>query len=283
MKEALMHFKDALATKEMAVSDTEVPFLYFRRLAEQKGVKHGCSTRAGGVSGGVFSTMNLGFDRGDARENVLENYRRICAAIGILPEEVVLPCQVHELNVRKATKKDCGKGIFSLRDYESVDAQITNEPGVALAVFGADCVPVLFYDGVKRAIGTAHAGWRGTLGRIAEKTVAAMQKEYGCKPENIEAYIGASICGNCYTVGGEVAQSFLREFPSAIKRREAAGDVWQLDLWQTNRMILEDAGLLAEHIVTGGVCTKCHSEVLFSHRVTGNARGNMASFLMLAE
>ncbi|MCH5272173.1 MAG: peptidoglycan editing factor PgeF [Lachnospiraceae bacterium] len=279
MREALNY----LNTAEMAVSDTEVPFLYFRRLAAQKGVKHGCSTRVGGVSSGVFSSMNLGLERGDPTENVTENYRRLCGAIGIRAEDVVLPNQVHELVVRKAVKADCGKGLFVPRDYAGVDAQITNEPGVALAVFGADCVPVFLFDPETRAIGTAHAGWRGTIGRIAAKTVSAMQKEFGCSPKHIEAYIGVSICGECYTVGGEVAQSFLREFPDAIKRRAGEDDVWQLDLWQVNRTVLEEAGLKKEHIVTGGVCTKCHSDVLFSHRVTGDARGVMAGFLMLTE
>ena len=178
-----------LATKEMAVSGTEVPFLYFKRLAEHPGVKHGCSTRVGGVSTGCFSSMNLGFGRGDADENVLTNYDRICSAIGITKEQVVLSAQVHETVVRRATKADCGKGIIKPRDYTSVDAQITDEPGVALTVFTADCVPVFFYDPVKKAIGVAHAGWRGTIGRIAEKTVQAMETEFGCKAEDIVAAI----------------------------------------------------------------------------------------------
>lgn len=268
---------------EMAVSDTGVPFLYFRRLAAQKGVRHGCSTRAGGVSSGCFSSMNLGFGRGDSEENVLENYRRICGAIGIRVESVVLPDQVHELTVRRASKADCGKGLFLPRDYTSVDAQITNEPEVALAVFGADCVPVFFYDPETRAIGTAHAGWRGTIGRIAGRTVTAMQREFGCRPETMQAYIGISVCGNCYTVGGETAQRFQEEFPAAIRRDVEADDTWKLDLWKVNRMILEESGLKKEHIITGGVCTMCHPDILFSHRVAGDARGNMAGFLMLTE
>lgn len=275
----------SLVTNEMSVSDTEVPFLYFRRLATRKDVKHGCSTSVGGVSTGVFSSMNLGFNRGDSDENVLENYDRLCKAIGFTKEQVVLPNQVHEVVVRRVTKADCGKGILKPRDYSSVDAQITNEPGVALAVFGADCVPVFLYDPIVGAIGTAHAGWRGTIGRIAEKTVEAMEKEFGCKPENIEAYIGVSICGDCYTVGGDVAERFLKEFPEATKQTEAQKmeGTCQLDLWQVNRMILEEAGVKPENIVIGGVCTKCHSDVLFSHRVAGNERGNMAGFLMLTE
>ncbi len=274
-----------LNTKEMIVSATEVPFLFFKRLAEHSGVKHGCSTRVGGVSEGHFSSMNLGFGRGDSDENVLTNYDRLCSAMGFTKEQVVLPDQVHDTVVRKATKADCGKGIVKPRDYSCVDAQITNEPGVALAVFGADCVPVFFYDPVAKAIGTAHAGWRGTIGRIAEKTVQAMEKEFGSKPEQIEVYIGVSICGDCYTVGGEVAELFMKEFPEATKQtseQEKEGTC-QLDLWQVNRIILEQAGVKPENIVIGGVCTKCHSEVLYSHRVQGNDRGSLAGFLMLAE
>ncbi len=276
---------ESLSTKEMAVSGTEVPFLYFKRLAAHPGIKHGCSTRVGGVSTGCFSSMNLGFGRGDADENVLINYDRLCNAMGFAKEQVVLPDQVHDVVVRRATKADCGKGIVKPRDYDCVDAQITNEPGVALAVFGADCVPVFFYDPVAKAIGTAHAGWRGTIGRIAEKTVQAMGKEFGSKPEDMECYIGVSICRDCYTVGGEVAHLFMKEFPEATAQTEEQKQdgTCQLDLWQVNRIILEQAGVKPEHIVIGGVCTKCHSDVLFSHRVAGNDRGSLAGFLMLAE
>ena len=120
---------EILSTKEMAVSGSPVPFLYFKRLAEHKSVKHGCSTRVGGVSEGCFSTMNLGFGRGDADENVLTNYDRLCNAMGFTKEQVVLPDQVHDTVVRRATKADCGKGIIKPRDYSNVDAQITDEPG----------------------------------------------------------------------------------------------------------------------------------------------------------
>lgn len=276
---------DILSTKEMAVSGSPVPFLYFKRLAEHKSVKHGCSTRVGGVSEGCFSTMNLGFGRGDADENVLTNYDRLCNAMGFTKEQVVLPDQVHDTVVRRATKADCGKGIIKPRDYSNVDAQITDEPGVALVVFGADCVPVFFYDPVAKAIGTAHAGWRGTIGRIAEMTVQAMEKEFGSKRSDIEAYIGVSICGDCYTVGGNVAEQFLNEFPEATAQTDVQKEegTCQLDLWQVNRIILEQAGVKPENIVIGGVCTKCHSDVLYSHRVQGNDRGSLAGFLMLAE
>lgn len=274
-----------LNTVEMVVSNTEVPFLFFNRLAKHTSVKHGCSTRVGGVSEGYFSSMNLGFGRGDADENVLKNYDRLCDAMGFTKEQVVLPDQVHDTVVRKATKADCGKGIVKVRDYSCVDAQITNEPGVALVVFGADCVPVFFYDPVVKAIGTAHAGWRGTIGRIAEKTVQAMEKEFGSKPEDIEVYIGVSICGACYTVGGDVAGLFMKEFPEATTQTEVqkTDGTCQLDLWQVNRMILEQAGITPENIVIGGICTRCHSDVLYSHRVHGNNRGSLAGFLMLAE
>lgn len=273
-----------LNTEEMTVSDTEVPFLYFKRLAAHSGVKHGCSTRVGGVSTGCFSSMNLGFGRGDADENVLTNYDRICTAMGLHKEQVVLSAQTHDTVVRRATKADCGKGIIKPRDYTSVDAQITDEPGVVLTVFTADCVPVFFYDPVKKAIGVAHAGWRGTIGRIAEKTVQAMETEFGCKAEDIEAYIGVSICKDCYTVGGEVAEAFMREFPEATTQTEEqmTDGTCQLDLWQVNRMILEQAGVKPENIVIGGVCTKCHSDVLYSHRVQGNDRGSLVGFLMLS-
>ena len=133
------------------------------------GVAHGFSTRAGGVSQGPFASLNLGINRGDSRENVLENYRRFCAAVGADVESLVFSHQIHKDGIRVVTSADAGKGLERERDYDA-DALITDIPGLALVIFTADCIPVLLYDPVRRVVGAAHAGWRSTALSIAEKT-----------------------------------------------------------------------------------------------------------------
>lgn len=278
-KESLLY--NAIKSDTVIVQGDEVPFYAFRELLSEPEVRHGLATRFGGVSEGCFGELNLGYGRGDAAEHVTENFKRICEAIGTDVSKIVLPKQVHELNVRRVTKEDFGKGVFVPLDYESVDAQITNERGAVLAVFGADCVPILFYDPVHHAIGSAHAGWRGSIGRIAAITVEKMKQEFGTEPADVKAYIGPSICGDCYEVDGEVAKRFMQEFPEATK--PLTGGKCLLDLWKVNRLVLLSAGLSEEHITIGHLCTKCNSEVFFSHRVMGDARGNLACFISLVE
>lgn len=263
--------------------DGEVPYFYFPRLEKLGGFIHGCATRNGGVSEGVFTSMNLSFDRNDDSKKVMENYQRIGSAVGFDVHKLVLPKQVHETVVRKATKEDFGKGIFEKQDYTSVDAQITNVPGLCLAVFGADCVPVLLVDPVHKAIGTAHAGWRGSIARIAAKTVEAMSREFASVPSQILAFIGPSICGDCYEVGEDVAGIFKSRYPQCLTESTTKAGKYGLDLWKANEQVLFEAGVLKENITSGGVCTMCNPEFFFSHRRMGNARGNLACFLAIRE
>lgn len=265
----------------MELRGSEVPFFCFRELLQNKEVRHGCATRFGGVSEGYFSTLNLDFTRGDKEENVKENFRRICAAIGVDEHKLVLPGQMHECNVRKVTAADFGKGIFKAQGDISVDAQVTNERGAVLAVFGSDCVPILFYDEVHHAIGTAHAGWKGSLAKIAAATVRKMEQEFGTKPEQVKAFFGPSICQSCYEVDQNVARRFETEFSQAV--RPIGDKKALLDLWEVNRLVLLQAGVMPEHISIGGLCTKCNPEVFFSHRAHGANRGNLACFIALAQ
>ena len=266
---------------QMLFIEKEVPYLAFRTLLSEPEVRHGCATRLGGVSEGCFASLNLGFFRGHSEEKVRENFCRICDSIGVDVNKVVLPKQVHECNVRRVTEEDFGNGIVRPLPYDSVDAQVTNVRGAVLAVFGADCVPILFYDPAGHAIGTAHAGWRGSIGRIAQKTVETMTREFGTDPKQIKACIGPSICGECYEVDGIVLRRFSEEFPEAVTACGQGKGL--LNLWKVNETVLLQAGLLPEHITVSGVCTKCNSDVFFSHRVMGERRGNLACFISLAE
>ncbi len=263
-----------------------VPFLTFPLLTESGLVRHGFSTRLGGVSRPPYDTMNLSFTRGDRTEDVKENYRRMAAALGISVERMVLTQQTHTVNVRKVTEADAGKGVIRERDYADVDGLITNVPGISLVAFGADCVTLFFLDPVHRAIGLSHSGWRGTVNRMGEVTLQAMAREYGTCPEDVLVCIGPSICRSCYEVGSEVAEEFLRAFGAEHQAElmdKKENGKYQLDLWAANRRVLTEAGVKEERIQVTDICTFCNPQLLFSHRRTGEKRGNLGAFLCLNE
>lgn len=244
---------------------------------------HGFSTRLGGVSKGIYSSMNLSFTRGDEEEAVLENYRRIADAIGFSMEGIVCSDQTHTVHIRQVTEADKGKGVLQKKDYTDIDGLITNVPGITLTTFYADCVPLFFLDPVNKAAGLAHSGWRGTVGRMGEKMVRAMKDAFGSEPENLYAGIGPSICQDCYEVSADVADRFREEFQGY---EEDAGLLYktkpgkyQLNLWKANEIVLTEAGILREHISFPGICTCCNPEFLFSHRASQGKRGNLCAFL----
>lgn len=267
-------------------SPGKAPYYSFPALLKYPFLRHGFSTRQGGVSKRAeFATMNLDLRHGDDKTLVLTNYRRICDSIGIPVESLVLTDQVHESVIRSVTAQDCGKGIWREKDYQGVDGLITAEPFVTLTVFGADCVPLFFVSATGNVIGTAHAGWRGTLAGIAPKMVQRFQEEYSVTPPEIEVVIGPSICRNCYEVSKEVADKFLQTYPQlsidALEQKNE--EKYQLDLWEMNRQLLLRAGVLPERITVSGVCTCCHPQLLFSHRASNGKRGLLAGFLMMTE
>ncbi len=261
-----------------------VPYLYFPALEETGCVVNGFSTRLGGVSRGDWATMNFSFTRGDDPEAVRENYRRMAAALGVDVNRMVLSHQTHTTNVRRVTEEDAGKGVVRERDYTDVDGLITNVPGITLVTFYADCVPLYFVDPVRRAIGLSHSGWRGTVNRMGRVTVEAMGKAFGSDPKDIVACIGPSICRDCYEVGPEVAEAFENAFEPAkhseILEEKPDGKLL-LDLWRANAIVMEEAGILPERIHVTDICTHCNPELLYSHRRTGERRGNLCAFLSL--
>ena len=249
-------------------------------------VSHAFSTRLGGVSKGDFATMNFSFTRGDDRDDVLENYRRMAAALGVDRERMVLTWQTHTTNVRRVTEEDEGKGIVRDRDYRDVDGLITDIPGITLVTFFADCVPLYFLDPVHKAIGLSHSGWRGTVKRMGQVTVDAMKEAFGTRPEDIIACIGPSICGDCYEVGEEVADEFAdafhEKYHDVILLKKQNGK-YQLDLWKANEIVLKEAGIKGDNLTVTNICTYCNPQLLFSHRRTAERRGNLCAFLSLKE
>ncbi len=255
-------------------------------------VKHCFTTRIGGASEGIFSTMNLSFSRGDDRVAVETNYRRLAEVMDVSYEKFVFTDQTHTVNVRKVTAKDAGCGIVRDRDYQDIDGLITNEPGLVLSTFFADCVPLYFVDPVHKAIGMSHSGWRGTVARMGKVTIEAMQQAYGSRPEDIVCAIGPSICQDCYEISADVAEAFAREFtgheekilresPKNSTIEAAAEKKYHLNLWRVNEIVLQEAGVKQEHIAVTDVCTCCNSEILFSHRASHGKRGNLGGFLCL--
>lgn len=261
-----------------------VTYLSFPILEKTGLVSHAFSTRLGGVSRGDFATMNFSFTRGDVREDVLENYSRMAAVLGVDRERMVLTWQTHTTNVRRVTEEDAGKGVTRERDYRDVDGLITNIPGITLVTFFADCVPLYFLDPVQKAIGLSHSGWRGTVKRMGRVTIGAMNREFGSRPEDIIACVGPSICRDCYEVGGEVAEEFKNAFDADYHKEilvQKENGKYQLDLWAANRIVLTEAGIRAANLAVTNICTYCNPDLLFSHRRTAERRGNLCAFLSL--
>lgn len=272
-----------LGNMELKVKDG-VGFLQFPQFAG-KGVNHCFSTRMGGVSKKEFAAMNLGFGRGDQEEAVAENYRILCKAVGFNPESLVAGAQDHHVNIRRVTEAQKGIGIWKEKDMESIDGLCTDRPGVTLCIYCADCVPLYFVDPVKQAIGLAHAGWKGTAADMAGEMVRRMAQEFGSRAEDLLVGIGPSICKDCFEVDPPVAEEFLKLPHSEvfvtgpeIKQDETK---YHVDLWECNRQFLLAAGVTADHIFKGGVCSMDESDLIFSHRKTRGRRGSNCAFLCL--
>ena len=273
--------EDGMVCKEHA----GVPFLTFEKLLQIPCIKHGFSTRMGGVSEGIYSSMNLSYTRGDEEKAVTNNFRRMMAALEMDSSNLVFSDQTHTTNVRVVTARDRGKGFTKKRDYSDIDGLVTNVPRLVLATFYADCVPLYFVDPVKKAIGLSHSGWRGTVGKIGLNTVKLMQVEYGCDPADMIGCIAPSICQDCYEVSEDVIAEFDKAFGEDAGRlyyRKENGK-YQLNLWKANELVMKEAGLTPEHIVVTDICTCCNADKLFSHRASHGQRGNLGAFLMLKE
>lgn len=260
-----------------------IPYLSFNVLDKIDWLKNGFSTKKGGVSSGDLESMNLGITRGDSKENIIENYKRISSAIGIEPYDIVLTAQTHTNNVLVADKNNKGKGIFSDIAYADVDGLITNEKNLALCAHFADCVPLYFVDVKNKAIGLSHGGWRGTLNKIAPETIKKMTEEYNTDPADVIVCIGPSICVDCYEVSVDVAQNFIELMPDKKDIiMYPKNDKYMLNLWEINRQLLLEAGVKYNNIFITDICT-CHNpKYLFSHRASKGRRGNLAAFLEIS-
>ena len=246
------------------------------------GVKHAFTTRLGGVSEGMYASLNLRFNCDDKRENVIENYRLLCAAIGVDAERAVPTHQLHHDNIRVVTEADAGKLFCKPRDYEDVDGLITNVAEIPLFIYSADCGITLLHDPVTRCIGAVHSGWRGVALGILPKTAEAMCRVYGAKPENIRIAMGAGIGSCCFETDSDVPDAMLAAIGSAAEPfMERRGEKWHIDLRGINVHRLKAMGIRAEHIDLLPLCTACNTDLYWSHRLVGNDRGVQGAVIAL--
>ena len=257
----------------------------FETLLGKRGIKHFVSLRTGSTLRSPREHLNLSFNTGHPSSRILQNRKQLTEALGIPLEWLTTAKQVHGHHVRVLSRMDRGRGA---RDYggalEATDALVTDLPGVCPLVLVADCVPVLLYDPGKRVIAAIHAGWRGTLARIAERTVRTMVQLFGSAPEEILAGIGPSIGPCCFQVGAEViaqAESTLGRKSGCIWRESSTGG--RIDLWKANRGQLLAAGLIARHVEVAGICTAHHSDDFFSYRKEGEGTGRFGAGICMTE
>ena len=255
-----------------------LPVLKFAELETLTFADHCFTTRYGGVSEGVYTSMNLSWAREDDPQNVQRNYERIAGIFHAHAGDVVVTRHEHGTHVIRVDAP--GDPQPPEMRY---DGMVTNVPGIVLAALAADCMTVVFADPVHRAVGVCHSGWKGTLGRIAGEVVRTMEREYGTVPADVVCGIGPSICGECYEISDEIAEKFINGFPGH------AGEILVdrhnghqlLDLWKCCEITLQECGV--SRILVTDVCTMENPEHLFSHRVMGNARGNIGAFIGIKE
>ena len=249
--------------------------------AEGISTPHCFTTRRGGVSQGYLDSLNIGLHRGDDPENVRQNFQILADALGIVPEDFVLTKQIHSDIVVKVGRADRGKHMIEGASPEC-DALITNEPGVALVVFTADCTPILLHDPVTGAVGAAHAGWRGTAMGIAGKTAEAMVRQYGCDPKNIRAAIGPNIGFCCFETDRDVPDAMVAALgQEAEPFIRPNGSKYYVNLKEINALWLRKAGV--ENIEISDACTVCRPDIYWSHRVTRGQRGSQGAIIVCKE
>ena len=257
-----------------------VSFLTYNSLSRIPFIRHAFSTKLGEGTRTVHP-MDMSFDHDD-REAVTENYHRFCRAAGFDYRSLVASSQDHHTFVRVCTSAEKGIGIYREKDIMSVDGLVTIEPGITLCTYYADCTPLFFVDAATHAIGLAHAGWRGTVGRIAQKVVQTMQERFGTDPADLVCAVGPNIAVCCYEVDEPCAREFyaLGLDDSRFIFPKGGGKA-MIDMAECNRQILISCGVRPGNITLGDICTRHNSDLLWSHRATGGDRGTMCAMLRI--
>lgn len=259
------------------LGSTDLQILQFSIFKEYSNIVHFTTTRCGGVSAGNYSSLNLGEYCGDDPVAVRRNRGRLCAALGILPENLYVPHQVHG--------DEAGLCESRVTLAGEMDVLITGETGICIAVSTADCVPVLLYAPDRKMIVAIHAGWRGTVRHIVTKTLLRMIEEWDCDPRCMLAGIGPSIGIEVFEVGEEVYKAFATagmDMRAISKRNKITGKAF-IDLKEANRRQLLDAGLIESHIEVSDICTYTRQDDFFSARRLGINSGRMLTGIMIKD
>lgn len=258
--------------------------LEYELFSSQTGVIAFSTTRKGGCSKGTYATFNCSPHCGDNPDAVSCNLQHLGTLLPTFPVDWVIPHQVHGTQVLEVGQEYADASQEErLEMLEGVDALVTDRPGYCLCVSTADCIPLLFYDKVRRVVAAAHAGWRGTVSRIAEKILCHMGHRYGSRPEDVCVAIGPGISLEAFEVGVEVHEAFLEAgFPmDKVSRWYRPSAHWHIDLWAANYWLLRQGGVTPEHIELSGVCSYLQCDDFFSARRLGVHSGRTLSGIML--
>ncbi len=263
----------------------EAPFIYFHIPAWEKldqNLKVGFSSRHGGTSAYPFQTMNLALHVGDNQETVIDNRKTLSHELGFSFDAWTAADQVHGNHIAIVNMEDKGKGSKDLQTaIQAADGMVTNEKGILLTSYYADCTPLLFFDPVKKVIGLAHAGWKGTVLKIGAKMIETMVKEFGSNVNNILVTIGPAIDQCCYEVNDQVINP-LKKSLSFIPLEmivDKKNGHFDLNLKKANEQILIEAGILPNNIEISSYCTSCDNDLFFSYRREKGSTGRMASWI----
>ena len=260
---------------------TKKPVLQYYPLGE--GMTAFSSTRQGGYSEGRYGEFNINRYCGDSEESIKRNREALCQLLGIEDHSLLMPHQVHLAEIAVVDREMLTLPTEEIQQkLDGIDALMTNEAGVCIGVSTADCIPVLLYDPIRRASCAIHAGWRGTVQRIAEKAVARMTEVFGSDPQNLIAQIGPGIHLESFEVGDEVYQTFEKEgFPMELISKKY--EKWHIDLPECNRLQLVAAGIPETHIAVSPVCTFQQSDTFFSARKLSINSGRIFTGILLQE
>lgn len=261
----------------------EIVVLKFKSFEEMENVEHCFTSKIGGCSEGAFASLNMGINTEDKRDCVVENYSRVSKEVfGSEASSCVLSKQVHKTEIAIVKAEDMGNGITKEQKYSEIDGIVTADAGPILSTVYADCTPLFFADSIRGVVGVAHAGWRGTVGKIGRNMVEIMTEKYGSDISDIKVGIGPTIGPCCYEVKGDVASQFRAAFSDCSDILEATGeDVFKLNLWKANKAVALEAGILENNIEMDDHCTNCNGELFYSYRRDNGITGRMAAMIKL--
>ena len=261
------------------VNQDGVEHIQFRKLLEYENkLTHCFTTKLAGRN----KELNLQLNEVANREEIIENYQKICSTIGVDYKDLVFSNQIHEDTIRHIDSTNRGEGVTKSRIESGCDGMVTDSNDIALITFYADCVPVLFYDPVMNVAAMSHAGWRGTVKKIGVKTVEAMNEAYGCKAKDVIACIAPSIGPCCFEVDELVVEQFKKAFSFWEKLIEPSeNDKSKINLWKANSMQLIEVGLKEENVQVSDLCTVCNNNVFYSYRADKGKTGRMGAIMKL--